>query len=198
MRAALIGRSPTGSTTHISVIDADGMAVGMTHSNGEGCGFVVPGSGVMMNNFLGEDDINPNGFHVQAAGELMMTMMCPTIVTRPRTAEGPEVIVLGSGGSNRIRSAILQVVLNLTRGRMTPHEAVVAPRLHVEGHTLNIETRGFDRAVVDALCADYDDPVRFERHNMFFGGVHLVTLDHGTFGGAGDSRRGGEIALCQG
>jgi gamma-glutamyltranspeptidase/glutathione hydrolase len=88
-----------GGTTHISVLDADGGAAAMTASNGEGCGYVLPDLGVHMNNFLGEEDINPLGFHQFEAGTRMTTMMAPTLVLR----NGAPHLVLGSGGSNRIR-----------------------------------------------------------------------------------------------
>ncbi|MDQ6973091.1 MAG: gamma-glutamyltransferase, partial [Mariprofundaceae bacterium] len=88
-----------GSTTHISVLDGDGMAVSMTTSNGEGSGIVVPGTGIHLNNMLGEEDINPLGFHQQSGGETLSSMMAPSMFLR---AHRPAMI-LGSGGSNRLR-----------------------------------------------------------------------------------------------
>ena len=72
--------NPLGATTHISVIDAQGMAAAMTTSNGEGCGHALPGLGIHVNNFLGEDDIHPAGFHQSPAGRWLSTMMAPTSV----------------------------------------------------------------------------------------------------------------------
>ncbi|MEO1174061.1 MAG: gamma-glutamyltransferase, partial [Myxococcota bacterium] len=60
--------SPLGSTTHVSVLDSSGLACAITSSNGEGSGVVMPGTGAMGNNFLGEDDLNPNGFHQNPVG----------------------------------------------------------------------------------------------------------------------------------
>jgi len=99
--------SPLGSTTHISVLDEHGGAVSITLTNGEGCGHVLPEFGIHMNNFLGELDINPGGFHSEPAGAPMATMMAPTVVLREQEPQ----LVLGSGGSNRIRSAILQAMV---------------------------------------------------------------------------------------
>ena len=188
-RAALLKGSPTGSTTHISVVDERGWAVSITHSNGEGCGVVVPGTGVMMNNFLGEEDINPIGFHRQSAGEPMLSMMCPTVVQSPG-----HLLVLGSGGSNRIRSAILHVITNVLARGMSLETAISAPRIHVEGDLVNIELDGRDDGETRALANAYSDAVHFEEHNMFFGGVHLVGKHDDGFTGAGDLRRGG---CCQ-
>jgi gamma-glutamyltranspeptidase/glutathione hydrolase len=106
-----------------------GMAAAMTTSNGEGCGEALPALGIHVNNFLGEDDINPGGFHQLAPGSWMSTMMSPTIVV---AGERP-CFALGSGGSNRIRSAILQALLNLLAYQRPLDEAVNAARLHVEG-----------------------------------------------------------------
>src|SRR5207302_1626774 len=81
-------------------------------SNGEGSGIVVPGTGLHLNNMLGEQDLNPLGFHRHPPGRRMPSMMSPTMVLG---ATGPE-LMLGSGGSNRIRSAITETIVNV-RGR---------------------------------------------------------------------------------
>src|SRR3712207_1447264 len=118
MEAAQAARTPEfltrlGSTTHISALDEEGTACAVTCSNGEGSAELVPGTGVHLNNMLGEEDLNPLGFFTYPPGRRLPSMMAPTIVCGP---EGPE-IVLGSAGSNRIRSAMLQVIVNvLDRG----------------------------------------------------------------------------------
>ena len=73
-----------GSTTHISVGDASGMACGVTCSNGVGSGLVVPGTGVHLNNMMGEQDLNPLGFHRYRPGRRMPSMTAPTAVRAPR------------------------------------------------------------------------------------------------------------------
>ena len=113
-----------GSTTHISVIDADGMCAAVTCSNGSGSGVLVPGTGVILNNMLGEEDLNPRGFHRIPAGERVPSMMAPTVVLR----DGEIVLAVGSAGSNRIRSAILQTVVRVVEQGMGPAEAIAAPR----------------------------------------------------------------------
>jgi len=96
-----------GSTTHISVIDVDGCACSATCTNGEGSGVVVPGTGIHLNNVMGEEDLNPLGFHRHPAGRRMPSMMAPSILMR----DGEVELVLGSAGSNRIRSALLQTIV---------------------------------------------------------------------------------------
>jgi gamma-glutamyltranspeptidase/glutathione hydrolase len=173
----------TGNTTHISVVDAAGNAASVTTSNGEGCGHMIPGMGVMLNNMLGEEDINPHGFHTQPAGLRMSSMMSPTIVMHE---DRPEAI-LGSGGSNRIRSAILQVILNLLDFNLPVEEAVNAPRTHWDKKIFQVEN-GIHKDQLENVSS----PVNcWAEKNMYFGGVHTVISENCTLSGAGDSRRGG-------
>src|SRR5207244_371898 len=94
-----------GGTTHVSVLDVDGRACSVTCTNGEGSGVVVPGTGMHLNNIMGEEDLSPLGFFRAPPGLRMPSMMAPTVVLG---ADGQVELVLGSAGSNRIRSAILQ------------------------------------------------------------------------------------------
>lgn len=190
---ALLRENPLGATTHISVIDADRMAAAMTTSNGEGCGETLPGLGIHVNNFLGEDDINPAGFHKRAPGTWMSTMMSPTIVV---AGERP-CFALGSGGSNRIRSAILQALLNVLAYRRPLGEAVNAPRLHVEGQRLWFESAGLGAGAAEALQTAWPAATRFDEASVFFGGVNCVASGHGRLYGAGDRRRGGVVVVAE-
>lgn len=177
-----------GETTHISVIDGEGTAAGFTMSNGEGCGYAVDAYGVHVNNFLGEEDINPGGFHKQPAGTRMTTMMTPTVVV---DGAGDPVLVAGSGGANRIRSAVfLAVLARIAHGR-TLDEASNAPRIHVEGEHLWYEDVGLPSGTSDALAGALASHDRFDHLSMFFGGVNLAGVEDGLVTGAGDRRRGG-------
>jgi gamma-glutamyltranspeptidase/glutathione hydrolase len=174
-------------TTHISVTDARGNIASATASNGEGCGDVIPGTGIMLNNMLGEEDINPHGFHRWQSDQRMTSMMAPTIV---RLADG-STVATGSGGSNRIRSAIYQVLLGIMDQNMEVETAVLSPRIHTEGELLSIEG-GFGPATLDHLLSDWPEHVLWEERNLFFGGVHTVKRDaDGGFSGCGDPRRDG-------
>ncbi len=119
-------------TTQISVIDAEGGAASLSVSNGEGSGYVLPGTGIILNNMLGEADLNPEGSLGWPTDARMSSMMTPAIVLDDTGA----VTALGSGGSNRIRTAVLQALLNLLAFGMPLEEAIAAPRLHVEGDKL--------------------------------------------------------------
>jgi len=175
-----------GATTHISVLDAEGCACSATCSNGEGSGEVVPGTGMHINNVMGEEDLNPLGFHRYPAGRRMPSMMAPTIVMR----DGEVELVLGSAGSNRIRSALLQTIVGVVDRHMQARQAVDAPRVHFEDGVLFAEP-GIDLA--QALDGD-TRVVRFRALNLFFGGVQAVQRRGRTLTGAGDPRRGG-VAL---
>ena len=172
-------------TTHISVADAHGNLAAMTLSNGEGCGRLVPGTGIMVNNMLGEEDLNPRGFHAWRPDTRLASMMAPTLVEMP-----DERLALGSGGSNRIRSAILQAIDHLVRADLSSEAAVAAPRLHVEGERLSLEG-DFAPETVAALEAVFDDVEHWGRANLFFGGVHVAGVRHGQYVAVGDPRRGG-------
>ncbi len=175
-------------TTHVSVLDAEGNEASMTVSNGEGAGYAIPGTGIVMNNMLGEEDLNPHGFHAWPCDTRMASMMAPTLLAR---ADGTDV-VLGSGGSNRIRTAILQALVNLVDFGMPVAAAVRKPRIHLESGQLSVE-RGFPAEVVRGLCASHPGAQCWDARNLFFGGVHAVARDRrsGMLSGAGDPRRGG-------
>jgi gamma-glutamyltranspeptidase/glutathione hydrolase len=178
------------STSHLSVADSRGMIASITTSAGESAGFVVAGTGVMLNNMLGEIDLHPNGFHQLPPGRRLATMMTPVLVLR----QGTPLLALGSGGSNRIRSAILQVISNIIDFELSLGEAVDAPRLHVEDNLLQLEA-GYDPAAAAELEALGYAVNRWPERNMFFGGVHAVArLDNGGWSAAGDARRGGSTA----
>ena len=135
-------------TTHISVADSAGNLASLSVSNGEGCSYVLPGTGIMLNNMLGEEDLNPDGFHQWKEGCRLASMMSPAVAER---ADGSR-LALGSGGSNRIRSAITQVFNNLLDFELSPEGALAAPRIHLENHLLSIE-EGFSKKAMQALEA---------------------------------------------
>lgn len=182
--------SKWGSTTHISVIDAEGNAASVTTTHGEGSGYIIPGTGIMVNNILGEEDLNPQGFHQWQENTRISSMMSPTIVLKDNQPE----IVLGSGGSNRIRTAIMQVISNIIDFKMPVEEAVNNPRVHWENNIFNIEP-GFSEQTLKAIEDDNTQLILWNNKNMFFGGVHTVMeTAQGVIHGAGDTRRNGAIA----
>ena len=176
--------SRLGSTTHLSVVDADGMACSVTCTNGEGSGEVVEGTGIHLNNAMGEEDLSPHGFFSHPAGTRLPSMMAPTIVLRDAVPE----LVLGSAGSNRIRSTLLQVIVNVIDRGMDAVAAVEAPRLHFEDGVVFAEP---------GLEFEAEGLVRFRSRNVFFGGCQLVhRTAAGELVGAGDPRRGGAVVVA--
>ena len=176
-----LGSGPLPGTTHISAIDADGLAAGLSSTLGSGSG--VFRGGTQLNNMLGELDVI--GSHEKAPGDRLASMMTPTLVLH----SGQPQLVIGSAGSVRLAGAIAQVTWRFLRG-MHVAAAIRAPRLHVEGMTLHLEG-GWPDDEVAALPASWDVN-RWGRLNLFFGGVQAVerTGEDG-FQAAGDPRRGG-------
>jgi gamma-glutamyltranspeptidase / glutathione hydrolase len=177
--------SPAG-TTHISAMDADGNAAALSSSTGAGSGVVVPGTGIHMNNMLGEYDLQPSG-PLPVPGTRLTSMMAPSIVSRSGTPR----LVLGSAGSARLRGAVMQVVLNVVGHTMGVERAIVSPRVHVDGAEVHAEG-GFDPPALDALERAGYEVLRWRHLDLFFGGVAAVErLPDGTLAAAGDPRRGG-------
>ena len=192
--AALFPDSHFGSTTQISALDDDGGVVAMTLTNGEGCGYVLDGTGIEVNNLLGEADINPRGFHTASPGLRMSTMMAPSIAYGPNG----DLLALGSGGSKRLRNAIMMTLSHVIEHGASLEAAVMAPRCHLDrvasGFQLNFEAIEMPEAVVEHLAGLHPSPTVFRRRNMFFGGVHCVARLGGVLTGFGDPRRGGSVA----
>jgi gamma-glutamyltranspeptidase/glutathione hydrolase len=182
--------SRLGATTHISAVDADGWASTVTCTNGEGCGEVVPGTGIHLNNMMGEQDLSPFGFHAHPPGRRLPSMMAPTIVL----GDGGPHLVLGSAGSNRIRSAILQVVIGVLDHGLDVQAAIDAPRVHFEEGVVYVEP-GVDTS---GLQHEQNALVRFTRRNLFFGGAQAVLREPagGALTGGCDPRRGGAVSIA--
>ncbi len=186
-KGAPLGPVP-GNTTHISTVDKDGNAVAFTSSNGETCGLLWPSTGFPVNNFLGEDDIHPLGFHQGPVGSPLRTMMTPALLVGP----GGGVIALGTGGSNRIRTAMLQVVSYLMDGAMSLEQAILQPRIHVEEQTIQVEVLDQGPDYLQAICGANRKLARFEGRHLYFGGVHSAGLKaDGRIEAVGDPRRVG-------
>ncbi|MBW3620939.1 MAG: gamma-glutamyltransferase family protein, partial [Actinobacteria bacterium] len=181
-RAAL--QSP--STVHISATDGDGAACAITASAGYGSGVMPPGTGLWLNNCLGEHELNRRGLHAWDPGDRLPSNMAPTVARADTGAS----LAIGSPGADRITTAILQTVLRFTAGASLA-DAIAAPRVHVrhaaDGSVLRV---GYEEGLV---MPDLALPTqRYHPHAMFFGGV-TATLRHadGRLVAAADPRRGG-------
>jgi len=169
-------------TTHVSVCDAEGGAASLTSSNGEGSGYLIPGTGIHLNNMLGEDDLHPEGFHAAPPGRRVASMMAPSLLLE----QGRPRLVLGSGGSKRIRTALFQTAALAVDTDLPVDELVRHPRLHWDGEQLHLEP-GLPEAVREALAARARlNP--WPCRDMYFGGVHAAVPGEEA---AGDPRRGG-------
>lgn len=184
---ARLGPGASRGTTHLAVADAEGNVASLTSSNGSGSGVFAGDTGVQLNNVMGEEDLHPAGFGALPPGERVGSMMCPTLVEFPDR----RVVSFGSGGSERIRSALFQVVVHLVEDGRDLATAVAAPRLHWDGQRLQAEP-GFPPRTMQALGRAFELN-RWEAPDLYFGGVHGV--DRPATGGAGeavgDARRGG-------
>jgi len=178
-------------TTHISVIDAQGTACSVTTSNGTGNAQLIDGFGFMLNNILGEEDVNPSGAHDWPINTRLSSGMCPTLIESPDGS----ITALGSGGSNRIRSAVFQVLVRLCLDGLDIESAVTSPRLHIEDTHLDFEDL-FGSDIRQRLIAQFPDHRAWPEANMFYGGVHTASLSPaGRFTGVGDARRGGAAII---
>ena len=176
--------APAG-TTHVSAVDAAGNAASLSSSTGSGSGVIVPGTGIHLNNMLGEYDLVAGG--PATPGKRLTSMMAPTVVIGE---DGPRLVV-GSAGSVRLRGAIMQVIANVVEHGLGVAEAIDLPRVHVDEPHVHCEG-GFDPAELDRVQAAGYDVVRWRRRNLFFGGTNAVeVLRGGALAAAGDARRGG-------
>ncbi len=186
------GKHPGGAgyTTHISTVDGAGNAVAITHSLGETAGVLAGDSGVIINNFLGEADVNPP-FLRRPAGSRLVTMCCPSIL---ELADGT-IVSLGSGGSSRIPTAVVHGVTYMVDHGWTVSQAVRGPRTHIEGGRLHVESDGRTDQTMEAMQREVAALVRFDGPNMFFGGLHAASFGPGGFDGCGDARRSGAFGV---
>jgi gamma-glutamyltranspeptidase/glutathione hydrolase len=179
-----------GETTHLSVADRNGNFVGLTQSIERvyGAKVTVPGLGFLYNNYMGafeyEDISHP--YYLRPNG-VPWASVAPTIIFK----SGKPWLVIGSPGSDRITSSILQVLLRLSSSH-SPFDAVSAPRMHCAYN---------GKLSLEAACMRDDLPDLLERHgftvdvhepmSFYLGCVQLVLHENGEFIGVADPRRDG-------
>jgi gamma-glutamyltranspeptidase/glutathione hydrolase len=175
---------PAGGTTHVSVVDAEGAAASLSSSTGSGSGVIVPGTGIHLNNMLGEYDLVAGG--PATSGRRLTSMMAPTVVVGD---DGPRLVV-GSAGSIRLRGAIMQVIEHVLGHGLDVAAAIDHPRVHLDEPHVHCEG-GFAAGELDRLESFGYNVVRWRRRNLFFGGTNAVEVHAGALAAAGDARRGG-------
>ncbi len=176
------------STSHTSAIDADGLACSVTTSTGYSAGVVVPGTGVLLNNMLGEIELNPAGLHALEPGARMRSNMAPSILR----SGADDIVSFGSGGADRITSALAQVWVNVVSLEMPLEQSISHPRCHVEwrdGQPVLAHEPGIDTSAVPFAARGFDDL------HMYFGGVQATqrTSQGELIAVADPRRRGGAI-----
>jgi gamma-glutamyltranspeptidase / glutathione hydrolase len=190
------------STLHVSAVDAQGAACSVTASSGYGSGVIAPGTGVWLNNCLGEHELNRTGVHGLSPGARLATNMAPTVGRRSDGA----VLAAGGPGADRITSSLLQVLSPLMSGgdldAARLQRLVDRPRLHVrldpDPDTLIVDHEqdlppGW-RVPLDGLAARARW-VEYPAASMYFGGVTLaVRGPSGALAATADPRRAGRVA----
>ncbi len=188
--AGRIHDSPT--TTHISVIDAAGNAVAMTHTLGISSGVVTSGLGFSYNNYLNCFDPRPGRVNSLEPGKTRVTMMVPTIVF---SEDGVRAIA-GAPGGTKIVGAVLQVLLNLLDHGMTPVEAVSAPRIDFQAEFAEVEGRIPEAVVAGLRAGGIQVHRRPYNYDSYFAQVQLISRSaDGALRGASDPRRDGGVEL---
>ncbi len=184
LRAAL--GSP--STVQISSADMAGSVCSSTMSAGYGSGLMIPGTGLWLNNSLGEIELNPDGLQPEP-GDRLLSNMAPTVARR----ESGSTLAIGSPGADRITTALAMTIANVILRDVPLQQAVDHPRLHVEftpdGPRAAYEP-GLDVSAVEIPTRPFED-----RH-MFFGGVAAAARTRaGDLTGASDPRRSGGVSI---
>jgi len=189
--SAPVSGSP--GTTHFTIVDKAGTVAAMSQTIGHffGSGVVVPGWGILLNDDISDMDRRPGGRNSVGPSRRSVSNMAPTIVFRG----GRPWLALGTPGSLRIFPAMAQVLANALLFGFDLEKSVAAGRIHWEDETLWLEG-DLDLAVRKRVREAWSGRVVERRaQDLFFGGVHAVSIDaDGTITGVADPRRDG-VAL---
>ncbi len=189
------GLSTSASTAHVSVVDSDGLGCAITASSGYGSGATLPGTGMLLNNALGEPELNRLGLHALRPGTRLASNMAPTT---GRSDDGA-VMAVGSPGADRITTALQQVLRAFCLDGASLQDAIDAPRLHlrVGPGTATLEHEA-DLPDAAAAARELGLPTReLPAHHMYFGGVGAAVLGRdGGLQAAADPRRASATGIC--
>ena len=183
---SLMSRWTSASTVHTSVVDDSGNGCAVTASSGYGSGEMPPGTGLWLNNCLGEIELNRRGLDAGPPGERLPSNMAPSVGRR-----GGAVLAVGSPGADRITTAMQQFLINYMQLGLPLVDAIAHPRVHVDtsGEETQLKAEpGLDLPEVDLPVSVFPDIV------MYFGGVGAAVYDETAgFGVAADPRREGGV-----
>ena len=183
---SLLARWASASTVHTSVVDDSGNGCAITASSGYGSGEMPQGTGLWLNNCIGEIELNRRGLDAGPPGERLPSNMAPSVARRDGA-----VLAVGSPGADRITTAMQQFLINYLQLGMPLHDAIAHPRVHVDtsGEVINLKAEpGLDLPEVDLPVSVFPELV------MYFGGVGAAVFDADTgFEVAADPRREGGV-----
>ena len=169
-----------GGISNITIIDKNKNVASVTTTNGVGAGKLVGNTGIMPNNMLGEEHLNPYGFHAWPKKQRIPSNIAPTLVFKNKNP----FVALGSAGSSRIVSAIICTLANIINNGSSVEEAVSSPRLHIENGVLHHEPFKEKGPVYSFKSKKV---VSWKEKNMYFGGVNAASVGSSF----GDDRRSG-------
>ena len=182
----LLSQWSSSSTVHTSAVDDSGVGCAVTASSGYGSGEMPDGTGLWLNNGLGEIELNRRDVDSREPGDRLPSNMAPTVAR-----SDDAVMAIGSPGADRITTAIHQVLVNRLQFGMSLADAIAHPRVHVDttGDTDRLRAEpGLDMPELDLPLQAFPDI------NMYFGGVSVATFDrHTGFEVAADARREGGV-----
>ena len=183
----------SSSTVHISAVDDEGNACAITMSSGYGAGMAIPGTGILLNNALGEVELNRLGLHAVAPGTRLASNMAPTT---GGTSDG-RVLAIGSPGADRITTALMLVLGQGCLHDADLVDAIASPRLHLRmlDGAFRVEHEA-DSGIGDAVRRSGLPGHEYPEPHMYFGGVGAAYrgLD-GTLQAAGDARREAAVGV---
>ena len=165
----LISQWSSSSTIHVSAVDDTGLGCAITASSGYGSGEMPAGTGLWLNNALGEIELNRREVESRPVGTRLPSNMAPTVARSDNA-----VLAIGSPGADRITTAIHQVLTNFLQFKMPLKAAIAHPRLHVDtsGEVDKLRTEpGLDLPELDLPLYTFPDI------SMYFGGVSVASYD---------------------
>jgi len=186
----LLSRWASASTVHTSVVDSSGSGCAITASSGYGSGEMPAGTGLWLNNCLGEIELNRRGLDAGPVGSRLPSNMAPSVARCGRS-----VLAVGSPGADRITTALQQFLINYLMMNMPLEEAIAHPRVHVDtsGDTVRLMSEpGLD-------LPDTDLPAKvFSSLVMYFGGVGAAVFESASgLASAADPRREGGTCIFE-
>ena len=190
-------------TTHYSVVDSEGNMVGNTYTLmfSFGSGVVIEGTGILMNNNLGNFTLRPDipdAFGLMGSENNMISpfrrpvsSMSPVLVSK----NGIPFLMTGTPGGSKIISANMQMILNVLEYGMNIGDASVAPRIHHQWYPEELLLEGGISPDTISLLRQKGHKINFNKNSAGMGSLQSVMSKDGLFYGYSDPRRPGAKAV---